>query len=39
MNKVLVKKVMIELKEKSGYLFVYIVGDLDMKKIVDIDVE
>lgn len=37
MNKVSVKKAMTELKEKSGYSFVYIAGDLDTKKIVDID--
>ena len=30
---------MTELKEKSGYSFVYIAGDLDTKKIVDIDAE
>ena len=29
MNKVSVKKAMTELKEKSGYSFVYIAGDLD----------
>lgn len=39
MNKVSVKKAMTELKEKSGYSFVYIAGDLDTKKIVDIDAE
>ena len=32
MNKVSVKKAMTELKEKSGYSFVYVAGDLDTKK-------
>ncbi len=39
MNKVSVKKAMTELKEKSGYSFVYIAGDVDTKKIVNIDAE
>lgn len=30
---------MTELKEKSGYSFVYIAGDVDTKKIVNIDAE
>lgn len=33
MNKVSVKKAMTELKEKSGYSFVYVAGDLDTKKL------
>ena len=36
MNNVSVKEAMTQLKNKSGYSFVYKVGDLDTKKIVNV---
>lgn len=36
MNNVSVKEAMTQLKNKSGYSFVYKVGDLDTKKIVSV---
>lgn len=37
MNDVSVKKAMMELQTKSGFSFVYIAGDLDIRKMVTID--
>ena len=37
MNNVSVKEAMTQLKNKSGYSFVYKVGDLDTKKIVNVN--
>lgn len=37
MNNVSVKEAMTQLKNKSGYFFVYKVGDLDTKKIVNVE--
>ena len=39
MNNVSVKEAMTQLKNKSGYSFVYKVGDLDTKKIVSVKAE
>ena len=36
MNNVSVKEAMTQLKNKSGYSFVYKVGDLDTKKIITV---
>lgn len=39
MNKVSVKKAMTELKEKSGYSFVYVAGDVDTKRNVSVEAD
>ena len=37
MNNVSVKEAMTQLKNKSGYSFVYKVGDLDTRRIVSVE--
>lgn len=39
MNNVSVKKAMTELKEKSGYSFVYVAGDVDTKRNVNVQAD
>ena len=39
MKNVSVKEAMMQLKDKSGYSFVYETGDLDTKKKIDVDIK